>query len=159
MDSLGEIKLKYFYSQHLGPRFESAGITINLSLASEYQFISNVKWNNYDYSKVIEKGIKDGLKDIGFNINNGIMIELVEYEEHDVDSSENAFYLASRILIRSREDLSNIRSSLNTKKKLTTRNWDYTKLAGIFLYRVDFSGYIGITVLILDYCGNTANFA
>lgn len=108
MKSLGEIKIKYFYSRHLGPRYESAGIELNLSISNKYKFINKKKDIDRKYLDAIKKGVLAGLKDIDFDINNGVRIELIDYTEHPVDFCEVAFYIAARIAIRSRIDISEI---------------------------------------------------
>jgi hypothetical protein len=113
MKSLGEIKIAYYYSEHLGPRFQSAGITLQLNISDTYKFIPKVKWNSGNYTKAVESGILDGLNDIGYDKEKGIKIELIDCIDHHIYSSTVAFYTAARTLIRSRKDLFEIISSYN----------------------------------------------
>jgi len=106
---MGIIKISYFYSNYLGGRFHSAGVTLFIQPASEFIFISKVDWKNENHEKVIIQGIKDGLNDIGFDIKTGISVQLTEIVEHDVDSSAKCFYVASRIAIKTRKDITELR--------------------------------------------------
>ncbi len=72
-----------------------------------YQILTSLS-QRYNGTKIIENVILDGLFDIGFDKDKGIRIELIAYSEHDVDSSEFAFYIAARTLIRSRKEMTDI---------------------------------------------------
>jgi len=87
MDNRGVMKISYFYSNYFGGRFQSAGVSIFLQPAEKYMFISKVDWKGKSFEDAIKKGVWDGFKDIGFDIEQGISIQLTGIVNHEIDSS------------------------------------------------------------------------
>lgn len=105
MDNRGIVKISYFYSSYFGGRFQGAGVSLFLQPAEKYMFISKVDWKGEPFEDAIKKGVLDGFKDIGLNIEQGISVQLTDIINHEIDSSWKSFYMASRIAIRTRKDI------------------------------------------------------
>lgn len=93
-----EIEVYGQYSQHLGPRYEGAGIRLQFH------------WNQppgihfkaippKEYEDAILKGIKEGLELRFPDMPNWASVWITEITAHEVDSSQRAFYRASRMAI------------------------------------------------------------
>jgi hypothetical protein len=107
MKFLGEIEIQFRFRQYLGPRFQAAGVTLQFSTNDEYSFTSKATWpdSNINYSGAVEKGVKIGLKESGYDINQGVHIVLKDIDYHEVDSSEFAFFLAAKCAVKSRDNI------------------------------------------------------
>ncbi|MEM6805086.1 MAG: hypothetical protein AAF696_27065, partial [Bacteroidota bacterium] len=107
----GIINISYFYNNYLGGRFQSAEVSFFIQPAEEFIFTSNAKWEGENFESAVLEGIKDGFQDIGLDINKGISVELQEVVLHKVDSTWKSFYIASRIAIRTRKDIRELRKT------------------------------------------------
>ncbi len=105
----GQIQIEFRFSEHLGPRFESAGVLIRLSTDEKYEFASVAKWSEEDYSPAVERGIRDGLKESGYNPDLGINVKLENIDYHPVNSSELSFYIAAKCAVMSKAIISKSR--------------------------------------------------
>jgi hypothetical protein len=98
----GQIYISFRYIEHLGPRSESAGVSLRLSTHYRYEFESTVDWPNEDYTGAVERGVRDGLNEAGFDPDLGIRVLLEDVEHDVVDSCERSFYVAARSAAMSR---------------------------------------------------------
>lgn len=101
----GEILINFSYSEHLGPRFDSAGVSLRMTTADIYEFVNSAKWIDYNFGNVVEKGVKDGLIEIGYNPDLGIRVVLEKIEYDFVYSSEHSFYVAAKCAVMTRDIL------------------------------------------------------
>lgn len=108
----GQIQIDFRFSEHLGPRFESAGVTLRLSTDDKYKFSTNVKWSEEDYSRAVESGVRDGLKESGYDPDRGIDVILESIEYHPIDSSERSFYVAAKCAVMAKAIISRSRSTI-----------------------------------------------
>ena len=92
----GEIRINFSYSEHLGPRFDGAGISLRMTTHDSYEFINAANWVEYDFGYVVEKGVRDGLTEIGINPNLCVHIVLESVIYDSVESSEFSFYVAAK---------------------------------------------------------------
>jgi translation elongation factor EF-G len=105
MKFFGQFEITYGFRRHLGPRFQHADVTIQFLFHDKYEFSSLAKWSQENYDDTVERGIKDGLSDLGYDLEKGIKITLTNIGYHEVDSSEWAFYLAAKCAAKSIADL------------------------------------------------------
>ncbi|MEO9850180.1 MAG: hypothetical protein ABJH72_09740 [Reichenbachiella sp.] len=110
MDNRGVVKISYFYSNYFGGRFQTAGVSLFIQPADEFMFIPKVEWIGESFEDAIKQGILDGFKDIDLDIDQGISVQLTDIVNHEIDSSWKSFYMASRIAIRTRKDLRELRA-------------------------------------------------
>jgi hypothetical protein len=103
---LGQIKISFQFSEHVGPRFITAGLTVKLEYADDFKFVSNVVWESDDYTEAIERGIFDGLIESEIDPELGIHITLLQVDVDPIDSSEMAFYAAAKSIVLSRVAIS-----------------------------------------------------
>ncbi len=106
----GEIELSAWYSMHLGPRFEGAGLTLQFHYNQEPGIHFKVE-SSAEYRDAILNGIKDGMALRFPNFPSTGSIWITGVNEHPVDSSQNAFYRAARLVIDQAYALPNIRYS------------------------------------------------
>ena len=96
--SPGEIELYSSFSQHFGPRFEAAGLRVQFHYNQTPGFHFRVPVPE-QYRAAITRGIQEGkaarLPD--FPATGSIWV--TEITEHEVDSSERAFYRVGRSVI------------------------------------------------------------
>gem|GEM_PF-4807885 len=115
----GQIEIEYRFSQHLGPRFDAAGVTLDLCTNGHYSFKSEVKWPDKDYTPAVERGARDGLTESGIDPDQGVSIILKDISFHAIDSCERAFYLAAKCAAKSRKDI-NRSVSQNNRMQATS---------------------------------------
>jgi hypothetical protein len=94
----GEIELYTYFRQHLGPRFEAAGLRLQFHYNQMPGIHFKVPALN-EYRGQIVRGIKDGITSRFPNFPATGSIWITEITEHEVDSSERAFYRAARASI------------------------------------------------------------
>jgi len=41
----GQIQIGFRYSEHLGPRYEVAGVSLRLATDDNYEFVSDAQWS------------------------------------------------------------------------------------------------------------------
>ena len=98
----GQIQIGFQYSECLGPRSESAGVSLRLSTNDTYGFVSEAEWPVDDFSAAVERGVQDGLREAGFDPDLGISILLEDVEYDEVNSCERSFYVAAKCAALSR---------------------------------------------------------
>jgi hypothetical protein len=98
----GQIQIAFSYSEHLGPRFDGAGVSLKMMTNDSYEFINAAQWTEYNFGNEVEKGVRDGLSEIGYNPDLGIRIILESIEYDSVNSSEHSFYIAAKSAVMTR---------------------------------------------------------
>src|SRR5215212_1847333 len=94
----GELEVYGYFSQHLGPRFESAGLRIQF----HYNQQSGIRFKvqpKVDCADSILQGLRDGLALRFPEFPQNASIWVTEVTEHPIQSSARAFYLAARMAI------------------------------------------------------------
>jgi hypothetical protein len=104
----GDLEIDSRYSQHLGPRFEAAGIKIQFHLNQAPGIYFKVDVPS-EYEAFIVNGIKDGLSDRFPDFPPSASIWITGISEHPVDSSQRAFYRAGRLAIEQAFSLCNLK--------------------------------------------------
>jgi hypothetical protein len=94
----GELEVYGFYRKHLGPRMEAAGLRLEFHYNQKPGIYFKVQPSE-EYRKGILQGIKDGMAARFPNFPSTGSIWITEISEHEVDSSERAFYKAGRLVI------------------------------------------------------------
>ena len=96
--SPGEIELYSYFSQHLGPRFEAAGLRVQFHYNQTPGLHFRISVSE-EYRAAITRGIQEGMaaRFPDFPVTGSIWI--TEITEHSVDSSQRAFYKAARAVI------------------------------------------------------------
>ncbi len=96
--SPGEIELYSCFSQHLGPRYEAAGLRVQFhyNQAPGIHFRASV---SEPYRAAITRGIQEGLASRFPQFPESGSVWITEVTEHEVHSSERAFYRAARSII------------------------------------------------------------
>ena len=96
--SPGELEVYGFFSQHLGPRFQSAGLRLQFHYNQEPGIHFKIQ-PNAEYAESILQGIRDGMALRFPSFPQSGSVWITEVTEHPVDSSRRAFYLAARMAI------------------------------------------------------------
>lgn len=97
-DSPGEIEVYGYFSLHLGPRMQAAGLRIQFHYNQPPGIHLKVPVGD-EYRGSIISGLRDGmaLRFPAFPDSGSVWV--TEVVEHPVDSSQQAFYLAARMTI------------------------------------------------------------
>ena len=94
----GEIELYSHFSQHLGPKFEAAGLRVqfhyNQTPGIHFQVPATDK-----YRAAITRGIQEGMTSRFPDFLSTGSVWVTEITEHEIDSCEHAFYRAGRSVI------------------------------------------------------------
>jgi hypothetical protein len=93
-----EVEVYGLYSQHLGPRYEGAGLRLQFHWNQEPGVHFKVVPPK-EYEEAILKGIKEGLAARFPHMPTTASIWITEITAHEVDSSQRAFYRAGRMAI------------------------------------------------------------
>lgn len=96
--SPGEIELYASFSQHLGPRFEAAGLRVQF----HYNQTPGIHFRvpvSEEYGAAILRGIQEGMASRFPQFPASGSIWITEVTEHEVDSSQRAFYRVGRAII------------------------------------------------------------
>jgi hypothetical protein len=96
--SPGEVEVYSHFSKHLGPRFMGAGLKVQF----HYNQVPGIHYKvavNDGYKAAILKGIEDGMTIRFPNFPRTASIWITGVDEHPVDSSSGAFYMAARCVI------------------------------------------------------------
>jgi len=112
--SPGETEVRGYFACHLGPRFMAAGLTLQF----RYNFAPGIHYKvavNDEYRTAIRKGIEDGMG-LRFPAFPG-SVWITAVEEHPVDSSKMAFYLAARSVIDQAYSLAQVALECNSDPK------------------------------------------
>jgi hypothetical protein len=96
--SPGEIELYSSFSQHLGPRYEAAGLRVQFAYNQTPGIHFRVPVSE-PYRTAITRGIQEGLASRFPDFPATGSIWVTEITEHEVDSCERAFYRAGRSII------------------------------------------------------------
>jgi hypothetical protein len=94
----GEVELYAYFSVHLGPRYEAAGLRVQF----EYNQLPGVHFKAEppeEYRSAILRGIADGMAARFPQFPATGTIWITEITVHEVDSSQRAFYRAGRLVI------------------------------------------------------------
>jgi len=98
MSAPGEVEVHGNYSMHLGPRFESAGLSVQFhynQTPGVHFKVESPKEYRAAIIRVIEQGMAERFPD--FPKTGSIWI--TQITAHEVDSSERGFYRAARMVI------------------------------------------------------------
>jgi hypothetical protein len=96
--SPGEIELYASFNQHLGPRFEAAGLRVQF----HYNQTPGIHFRvpvSEDYRAAIMRGIQEGMALRFPQFPESGSIWITEVTKHEVDSSQRAFYRVARSII------------------------------------------------------------
>ena len=96
--SPGEVEIYAAFSIHLGPRFEAAGLRIQFHYNQTPGIHFRVQPRE-EYRAAILKGIEEGMAERFPKFPATGSIWITEITEHEVDSSQRAFYRAGRLVI------------------------------------------------------------
>ncbi|CAN5684369.1 hypothetical protein BH20ACI4_BH20ACI4_30420 [soil metagenome] len=102
----GQILINFSYSEHLGPRFDGAGVSLRMTTHDSYEFVNAADWSEYDFGYAVENGIRNGLTEIEIDPDLGVRIVLEKVEYDPVDSSEHSFYVAAKSAVMARAVIS-----------------------------------------------------
>lgn len=105
-----EIQIRFQYSEGLGARSESAGVSLQLSTHDTYEFVNAAQWTEYDFGYAVEKGVRDGLIESDINPDLGIQIVLESVDYDSSASSEHSFYAAAKSAAKAQVVISNSRN-------------------------------------------------
>ena len=95
----GQIQISFQYLEHLGPRSVGAGVSLRLLPHDCYKFVSAADWPAESYSHAVEKGVREGLKESGFDPDMGINVLLEDINYDYIGSSEHSFYVAAKCAV------------------------------------------------------------
>ena len=102
----GQIQVNFSFSENFGPKSESAGVSLKMTTHNNYEFINADNWSGYNFGYSVEKGVRDGLVEIGYDPDLGIKIVLESVDFDPVNSSERSFYIAAKSAAMSRAVIS-----------------------------------------------------
>jgi hypothetical protein len=94
----GENELYSYFSRHLGPRYQAAGLRIQFHY-NQTPGIHLKANTSPEYKEAIIKGIQDGLALRFPEFPSTAAVWITEITEHPVDSDANAFYRVARAMI------------------------------------------------------------
>lgn len=94
----GEVEHYAFFSAHLGPRFQSAGLRVQFHYNQE-PGIHFIIQPPEEYADAIMKGLTQGLTRYFPNYPDSGSVWVKEVTVHDVDSSQAAFYRAGLLVM------------------------------------------------------------
>lgn len=94
----GEVEHYAFFSAHLGPRFQSAGLRVQFHYNQEpgIHFIAQPP---EEYAEAIMKGLRDGLTRYFPGFPDSGSVSVNEITVHDVNSSQASFYRAGLLVM------------------------------------------------------------
>src|SRR5579871_2490544 len=94
----GELEVYCYYSRHLGPRMEAAGLRVQFHYNQKpgVQFKAQPR---EEYRAAILLGIQEGMTARFPNFPKSGSIWITEILDNEIDSSEVAFYKAGRLVI------------------------------------------------------------
>jgi hypothetical protein len=96
--SPGEIELCASFSQHLGPRFEAAGLRVQFQYNQTPGIHCRVPVSN-EYRDSVLRGVLDGMASRFPQFPASGSIWVTEVTEDGIDSSQRAFYRVGRAII------------------------------------------------------------
>jgi hypothetical protein len=98
MNAPGPVEVYGRYRKHLGPRYEAAGLGIQF----HYNQAPGVSFRVEppgQYRGAILRGIADGMTERFPDFPSSGSIWIIEISEDEIDSSEQAFYRAARMVV------------------------------------------------------------
>jgi len=98
MNHPGEVEHYAFFSEHLGPRFQSAGLRIQFHY-NQAPGIHFIVQPPQEFAEAIRKGLLRGLARYFPNFPESGSVWVKEVTVHDVDSSQSAFYRAGLLVM------------------------------------------------------------
>lgn len=105
----GEVEHSSFYSAHLGPRFESAGLRVQFHSNQEPGFHFKAQVSE-EHKAAILRGLQDGLALHFPDFPATASVWITEVAEHEIHSSSAAFYNVARLVIEQAAGLLKLRS-------------------------------------------------
>ncbi len=105
MKYLGGIEVQYRFRRHVGPRYVHGDVVIDFATSESYRFASEVQWPSDNWTAAVERGAIDGLREAGYDPDQGVQITLREVQVQEVDSCEAGFYKAAKCAARSCREL------------------------------------------------------
>ena len=99
IDHPGEVEHCAYFSMHLGPRFQSAGLRVQF----HYNEVPGIHFKvepPAEYADAILKGLQDGLDRYFPRFPATASVWINEVIAHEIDSSQTAFYKAGVLVIR-----------------------------------------------------------
>jgi hypothetical protein len=106
----GELEVYSYFSLHLGPRYHAAGLRIQF----HYNQIPGIHFKVAapdEYRDAILKGIEDGMASRFPQFPDTGSIWITEITNHEVYSSQHAFYNAGRLVVDQAYSLAEIRKT------------------------------------------------
>ena len=93
--------ISFSYKRHLGPRNESAGLSIDITITKGggFEFVDHAKWPQVSYAKAVKEGANAEFSEMSNESKNGLRVVLVNVDYDYVESCYRAFYLATRAAI------------------------------------------------------------
>jgi hypothetical protein len=87
------------FSVHSGPRYQFAGLRIEIHGNQAPGIYFKVEPSEEGYRRGIEKGLRESANLLGPNFLKTGSIWVLEIQEHPIDSSEMAFYRVARMAV------------------------------------------------------------
>jgi hypothetical protein len=94
----GEVELVSYFSRHLGPRFEAAGLRVQFHYNQQPGIHFKVEPSE-EYREAILKGLREGMALRFPDFPSTASIWITEILEDEVASSQRAFYKAARLVV------------------------------------------------------------
>ena len=107
LNSPGEVELYSYYSAHLGPRFETAGLRVQFHY-NQTPGLHVKAAASEEYKESILRRLQDGLALRFPEFPKSGSVWVTEITEHKVDSSQRAFYRVARLVIEQAFALANL---------------------------------------------------
>lgn len=101
----GRIRIGFQFSRPISPRILAAGVHLSLTTHDRYEFVSTVNWPDTDYSNAVERGVRDGLRESGYDPDLGVHVSLKDVVSDPVNSSEHCFYWAAKCAVKARAEI------------------------------------------------------
>ena len=67
--------------------------------------MSDARWPEENYSAAVERGVRDGLRESGYDPELGVRVVLEGVEWDRINSSERAFYVAAKCATKARAEI------------------------------------------------------
>ena len=107
--SPGEVEICSWYSLHLGPRFEGAGLRVQFHYNQKPGIHFKVDPAEVSYRGYIEKGLQEGLEARFPDLIKTAAVWVTEIQDDRVNSSAQAFYRVARLVIDQAYSLAQLR--------------------------------------------------
>lgn len=114
-----EIKVGFGFSIPTGPRSEAAGVSLHFYVHDSYVFVNAAEWPaewpGSDYGSAVERGVRDGLRESGYDPDLGVRVVLEGVDFDPVNSDERSFYVAAKCAAQARRMVSRVRHESNRR--------------------------------------------